>query len=61
MPLWKLEPINPTDRYWAASMYCGEVTIRTEDETNARRLSARAYGIATLHVPGEASIMGPLS
>lgn len=53
MRLWKLEPIDPSDRNWAASTFHGEVVVRAEDEQRARRLAARAYGIATQHTPGE--------
>ena len=53
MPLWKLEPIDLTDRNWEASTYIGEAIIRAEDSRAARLLAARAYGIATQRVLGE--------
>ena len=53
MPLWKLEPIDPTDRNWEASTYIGEAIVRAEDSRRARLLAARAYGIATRRVLGE--------
>lgn len=53
MPLWRLEPIDPTDRNWAASTYKGDVVIRADDMRRARRLAAGAYSIATNHKPGE--------
>lgn len=53
MPLWKLTPIDMTDRNWAASTFKDEIVVRAADESSARRLAARAFGIATRHLPGE--------
>ena len=53
MPLWKLTPVDVTDRNWAASTFNDEVVVRAADEASARRLAARAFGIATRHTPGE--------
>lgn len=53
MPLWKLEPIDLTDRNWEASTYKGEAIVRAENSGAARLLAARAYGIATKQVLGE--------
>ncbi len=47
MPLWKLEPIDLTDRNWEASTYRDEVIIRAENLQRAELFAARAYGIAT--------------
>ena len=52
MPLWKLEPVDPTDRNWEASTYKGEAIVRAENSGAARLLAARAYGIATKQVLG---------
>jgi two-component system cell cycle response regulator DivK len=59
--LWSLKPIDPRNSHWAASTYRGEVVVRAESETMARRLTASAFGIATAvpakdgthHVPWE--------
>lgn len=53
MPLWKLEPVDLTDRNWDASTYKAELIVRAEDPGTAKRLAARAYGIATKHRVGE--------
>lgn len=53
MPLWKLEPIDPTDRNWEASTYKRDVIVRAENSGAARLLAAKAYGIATKQVFGE--------
>ena len=53
MNLWHLSPVDLDHRNWAASTYSGEVVVRALDERDARRLAARAFGIATSHVFGE--------
>jgi hypothetical protein len=53
MPLWKLNPADSSNRNWAASTHVGLVIVRADDETTARRLAARAFGIATRHRVGE--------
>lgn len=49
MQLWRFEPIDLTDRNWAASTYKAEVVVRAENLRHAQLLAARAYGIATEH------------
>ena len=39
MPLWKLEPVDPTDRNWEASTYKGEAIVRAENSGAALLLS----------------------
>ncbi len=54
MPLWKLEPLDPSDQNWEASAFKDEVIVRAADSRIARLLAARAFGIATERRAGEA-------
>jgi hypothetical protein len=53
MRLWSLKPLDVKNRNRAASTYRDEVIVRADSERSARRLAARAFGIATNVVPGE--------
>jgi len=59
MPLWKLEPIDLTDRNWDASTYKCEVIVRAEDLSKAQDLAAKAYGTTPHTGPGETTIINP--
>ncbi len=59
MPLWKLEPIDLTDRNWDASTYRNEVIVRAEDLSKAKDLAAKAYGTVPRPQPGETTIINP--
>lgn len=54
MPLWRLNPIDPSDPNWEASTFNAEVIVRAPDSRSARLLAARAFGIATEHRLGQA-------
>ncbi len=52
MRIWRLKPLSLRSPHWEASTYQGNVIVRAETEADARRLAARAFGIATERVPG---------
>jgi len=53
MPIYELVPIDPDDRSWKRSTYCGRVIIRARDEARARQIAKLAFDIAALPVSGE--------
>jgi hypothetical protein len=50
--IWQLKPLDLSAPDWRASTYQGKTIVRAETEADARRLAARAFGIATEFVPG---------
>ncbi len=52
MPIWKLEPVDPNEDHWRASVYNGPVVVRAADEVRARGVAAEAFGIAAEKLPG---------
>ena len=59
MPIWKLTPVDLTNRNWEASTYKGEVIARADSEEAARARAQAAFAIATLLVPGEREKVAP--
>ncbi len=55
MPIWKLEPVNPEEPLWRASMYNGHVFIRAPYVLVARDIATKAFGISAEHF-GESEI-----
>ena len=53
MRIWRLKAIDTNSHHWEASTYRGDVLVRAESEANARRLAARAFGVATRVIPGQ--------
>lgn len=51
MPLWQLQPVDPTDSSWEASAYRGKVIVRARDEAMARRQAQKAFGLKTRFPP----------
>ena len=54
MPIWKLEPADPTVDHWRCSTWLAAVFIRANDELAARGMAQSAFGI----VPGKP--LGPV-
>ena len=52
MPIWKLEPADPTADHWRGSKWRASVFIRAKDELAARSMAQNAFGIAPRLVPG---------
>jgi hypothetical protein len=52
MHIWKLEPTAAESEDWRTSIYKGPVIVRAKDETSARLLADRAFGIAVCIKPG---------
>ena len=52
MPIWKLDPIDLTDRNWAASRRKDSVIIRAPTEERARQIAQSAFAIGVSHTPG---------
>ena len=46
MPIWKLEPVDPTEDHWRRSTWGATVFIRAKDELAAREMAQNAYGVA---------------
>ncbi len=59
MPLWRLEPLDLSNRHWNASTYKGAVIIRAADSDAAQLLAARAFGKATQKDFGDTVIIVP--
>jgi hypothetical protein len=53
MAIWELEPVDPSDRNWAASTYKDRAVVRATDENTARQIATLAFTIATPVVRGE--------
>lgn len=53
MPIWKLDPIDLTDRNWAASTHKSAVVIRSSTEDRARQIAQSAFATGISHTPGE--------
>ncbi len=51
MPIWKLEPINPDDDHWSASLYNGPLLVRADDEDIARELATSDYRVGSEKSP----------
>lgn len=51
MPIWKLEPVDPTADHWRCSTWFGTVFIRAKDELAAREMVQNAYGVAPAVTP----------
>ena len=47
MEIWRLKPIVFDSTSWQASAYRGEVIVRAKDESEARKVAIREFGIAT--------------
>ena len=43
--IWRLKALHPSSHHWKASTYRGDAIVRAETETDARRLTAQAFGI----------------
>ncbi len=52
MPLWRLMPIDPDDRSWEASTYCGPAVVRARNEAVARATAAETFDAKTRFSPG---------
>lgn len=53
MQIWRLLPVDLESHHWAASSHRGTAVVRAESESNARKMTARAFGRATRVVPGK--------
>lgn len=53
MSLWKLMPIDRLDPNWEASTHRGGVIVRAPTEEDARKVAAKAFGVATRFPPGQ--------
>ncbi len=47
MPVWRLHPCDPLDPNWEASSHRGPVIVRAHNETAAREIAQRAFGVKT--------------
>ena len=47
MRIWRLQPIVLDSTSWQASAYHREVIVRAKDESEARQVAIREFGIAT--------------
>ena len=47
MAIWKLSPLKTSARDWEASIFCGVVTVRANDEEEARLCAMQRFAIAT--------------
>ncbi|HLB81022.1 MAG TPA: hypothetical protein VJJ77_11020 [Dongiaceae bacterium] len=52
MALWKLTPLDLTDRNWEASSHRGMAIVRAPDAQAARDAAQRAFGVKTRFRPG---------
>jgi hypothetical protein len=52
MPIYRLQPVDTTDRSWRASTWRGTVIVRAVDEKQARNLALAAFISAVQHRPG---------
>jgi hypothetical protein len=52
MPIFRLQPVDTTDRSWHASTWRGAVIVRAADERQARNLALAAFINAVQHRPG---------
>ena len=55
MPIWQLDPINPTGNNWRTSTYNCRVIIRALDELRARQIADLAFEIVPEHIPSVAT------
>jgi hypothetical protein len=53
MPIWELKPLDTRDPNWEASSYCGRAVVRARDESTARAVAEKAFGVKTRFPPGE--------
>lgn len=59
MPVWKLNPINSSSRFWRASTHKGEAIIRAATERRARDIANSRFLKAHERRPGEDIIFSP--
>ena len=59
MKIWKLSPLDLDFAGWCCSDYKGDITIRAEDEEEARNIATQRYGSATVKVPGQETPTNP--
>ncbi len=52
MPIFKLEPVDPTEDHWRCSKWVGTLFIRAKDELAARGIAQDAFGIVAEKLPG---------
>lgn len=59
MPIWRLSPIDLSDRNWEASSHRGQVVVRASNEDEARDLAEDAFAVKTRFAPGMGVITPP--
>jgi hypothetical protein len=59
MPVWKLQPLDPSDPNWEASSHRAPVVVRAPDEEAAREAAQQAFGVKTRFSPGAGVIAPP--
>jgi hypothetical protein len=59
MAIWKLSPIDLTDRNWQTSTHKGVAIVRAPSEEVARRAASLAFNVATRVVLGETTKVSP--
>jgi hypothetical protein len=59
MTVWKLSPVDLTDKNWEASSHRGAVIVRAPDEEMAREAAEQAFGVKTRFKPGAGVIARP--
>ncbi len=53
MAIWKLTPVDLSDRDWQASSHRGVAIVRAPTEQAARNAAQAAFGVKTGFPPGE--------
>ncbi len=59
MRIWRLSPVDPSDRNWQASAHRGVTIVRAETEKEARNLAQQAFGVKTRFAPKTGIIAPP--
>jgi len=59
MPIYKLEPIDLSDRDWEASTHKGPVLVRARDQKRAISLAKISFGIAAARKPPQENLANP--
>ena len=59
MKIWKLTPIDLTDRNWDASTHSDVALVRAETSERARAIAQLAFALATERTPGQESKLTP--